>query len=490
MYITQQADQNRTLMNWLHLFAEYDFSVLHIDGSSNILADALSRMYPETFNPPPRRIAHVRHTPATSSSTSSAAYRLPVDAEHAAHLIADAHTFGHFGVRAVVDRIHEQGFAWPELRSQVADFVQNCSSCQQWTLHRPLYEKLSSAAPTSPFDHVEYDFVTSLPPSPTGATVLLVVIDRFTSFVLLRPLLNKSAQVVAEAFWLLIADFGPPRVIGSDGERVQVSAVLKALWKAHGIEHRTIAAYNPRANGKVERHIATIVSTIRKMLSTAGNDWVPLLPIVQLMLNTKTRDLTLLDPFRLVFNRAANAFANFVSVPLAVDKSAALERWMVAQRAAIDELLPGRRDRILRLQAVQNEHFAERHAAAEPTPLPPGTVVMLKDHNRASKQQPPYIGVYTIVSRDDARKTYKIADATGAAYHAEVTLDMLKVLPKARVPEGVAYIRSIIDDSKVDGVQHFLIQFRDDDLPQWVPASDVQDHAAIAAYWAKKRVSK
>jgi hypothetical protein len=239
----------------------------------------------------------------------------------------------------------------------------------------------------------------------------------------------------------------------------------------------------------VERSIATATTLIRKMLSEAGADWVPVLPIVQLMMNTKCRDLTLLDPFRMMFARAANQFANFVSVPLVADKAAALERWMLAQRAYIHELIPGRRDRIEYHQVDQNARFNSRHAAAPEDVLSPGTVVMLKDPVRASKNEPPYVGVYTIDSRDEARKGYKLRDAVGKMYPSVVTIDRLKVLPKAVVPTDVAYIEKLLDDAVIEGIQHFYVKFVDDAQPVWIPSFDILDAAAINSYWSKKRSS-
>lgn len=45
-YLNKQSQLNRTLRNWMALICQYDFEIYHISGQINVIADALSRMYP------------------------------------------------------------------------------------------------------------------------------------------------------------------------------------------------------------------------------------------------------------------------------------------------------------------------------------------------------------------------------------------------------------------------------------------------------------
>jgi hypothetical protein len=118
----------------------------------------------------------------------------PQNADHAHNIVALAHDYGHFGRQAVTDKVHRMGFTWPDLAKDVRTVSDNCSACQHWTRHRNTYEDLSPVITYHPWQHVQIDFVTSLPPTPaaedgTVFTVLLVIVDVFTGFLLLCGLL-------------------------------------------------------------------------------------------------------------------------------------------------------------------------------------------------------------------------------------------------------------------------------------------------------------
>ena len=50
----------------------------------------------------------------------------------------------------------------------------------------------------------------------------------------------------------MFSHFGWPKVVQSDGDATNITAVIRTMIADHGAEHRSISAYNPRAIGKVE----------------------------------------------------------------------------------------------------------------------------------------------------------------------------------------------------------------------------------------------
>ena len=157
-----------------------------------------------------------------------------------------------------------------------------------------------------PWDHIQVDTSTNLPPSVDGCTVLLVIIDVFTGFVLLRALRKKEATTVAKELLSIFCLFGFPRIIQSDNGTEFVNQVVSCLLAINGVKHRIIAAYNPRADGKVERAVGSTLLIIKKLLHGHQKAWSLYVDFAQLSFNLKIASLTNSLPFVLMFGRRAN----------------------------------------------------------------------------------------------------------------------------------------------------------------------------------------
>ena len=133
------------------------------------------------------------------------------------------------------------------------------------------YHPAASITANGPGDHFQVDTSIHLPESPDGYKALLVCIDVFTGFVLLKPLRDSTAETVARKLWKIFSIVGFPKILQSDNGSEFINDVLKALTKLIGIEHRFISPYNPRADGKVERSIGTVMMIIKKLLHGTNN---------------------------------------------------------------------------------------------------------------------------------------------------------------------------------------------------------------------------
>jgi hypothetical protein len=167
--------------------------------------------------------------------------------------------------------------------------------------------------------------------------------------------------------------------------------------------------------------------TLRKLLSHCGGDWARLVAFTQLAINNKLSDLGT-TPFELMFNRKLNPFASYVHLPeLGQDTTA----WIDHQRKVHTQLFPALAKAIYRRQMAMQAAHDRAHPLSPP--LEPGTTVMVRDPIRSDKNQPPYLGPYTVVSRAST-STYHLRDDTGALFHRAVPVDQLKVLHTASEP--------------------------------------------------------
>jgi len=471
MYLSGCVDMNRILTAWLHEFAEFHFDVIHVEGVRNELADALSRQYVDSFK------VEALHIAARAAEVVD-------DDPKIRELVADAHRWGHFGVVSTLQTLRNAGVHHSKLRDLVEHAIDNCTACRQWSLGRTFYEEPSSSAPLHPFDEICFDAVP-MPSARHGFKYLLVVVDQFSGFVILKALRDKSATSLAEALWSVISVFGPPLRITSDGEATNVSLILEKMLAAHGIEHRTIAAYTPRQNGKAEAHVKMVLSVVHKMLHESGPDWPMLIGAASLMINTKHRALMDMDPFRLVFGRAARAFAAYVDIGDTVRTEEQLQEFLFAKEEQLSHLWPARHGRMVDQQAKYNALFKAKHTIAPP--LEVGITVMRRDNAPGSKDAAPFVGPYEIIGRNEARRTYTLRDPAGGVYPHDVPREQLKPIKRAERQDDVYYIDRIVDAKVENDQQFYLVKWVGFDNPTWEPASNIDDNNTIRAYWSTQR---
>jgi len=198
------------------------------------------------------------------------------------------------------------------MRLHVLDAVAACPVCRAWTANKARFGPLNSLLTKMPMDHVQFDLVSSFAPS-GGYHYLMVIVDLFTGFTWLKPIPSKETKTLAAVLWDVFKDFGWPRVLQSDGDATNVTAVIRTMVAEHGAEHRTITAYNPRAIGKVESRAGSAALCIRKLLAQrGGDDWEVVAAVAQHFLNHKHDTVLQTTPFSAMFNRESRGFADYL----------------------------------------------------------------------------------------------------------------------------------------------------------------------------------
>jgi hypothetical protein len=250
--------------NWADILFDYDFDIAHVPGYRNVTPDALSRAYSGQAwgsNDPLRNLSVKR---LSISDIATLANKKSPPEDQRQELLEDAHNFGHFGPESVFKRLLMDGYYWSSMRQDCKRLVADCTVCQKYDRQRLAYHPIQSPLAPFPFDHIGIDLLTGLPKTPRGNTVILAVTDRFTKFVVLRALPDKSMTTVADSLWSIIADFGIHKIIQSDNGKEFVNKCMKSLTSRCGIDYRLISAYYPRANGLAERTYRTLLSALRK----------------------------------------------------------------------------------------------------------------------------------------------------------------------------------------------------------------------------------
>ena len=410
----------------------------------------------------------------------------PDSEEEKVELIKKHHLFGHFGRDGVYRSLFNAGYWWPHIRKDIQKEISNCDPCARYTVVKSGFHPASFITAAAPFDHIQIDTSVHLPPSPGGYTALLVIIDVFTGFVILRPLKTNTAEIVARKLWKVFALFGLPKIIQSDNGAEFANEVIFALVKITGIDQRLISAYNPRVDGKVERSIGTVMSIIKKHLHGTENHWPLFVPFAQLSFNNKVSSLTNSSPFALMFARNINEMKDYSQEP---PSSIDYDDWRAYQEKIISIIYPSIFERTYQHKNKMIESLNKKRHLLLPTSFPNGCVVMIIDQARKDKFQPKYVGPYHVVRRTKGG-TYLLKDSTGDMLDRHVPADQMKLIslkPREIDTANKFYeIQSILNHRGSPGSYEYLVKWKDYNDRTWEPEQNFTDDLVIRNYWKYK----
>ena len=249
------------IAEWMDTLLHYYFKTSYVPGVQNQLSDSLSRMH-ESVQFSTLTVEHLdrdKTMPASEGERRS--------------IIESAHQFGHLEQQEVCMKVWNDGYWWREIRRVIANALSECTPCQRYNIQKKGFHPLKEITAELPWDHIAIDLVTPLPLTKNGEDTLLVVVDIMTKFAILRTLKGKGMEGIAKALWKIMSLFGAPKIIQSDNGSDFVNQVVEELVKLNGIDHRTISAYNSRANGAAERVNGIREGMLKKELQGAMHEW-------------------------------------------------------------------------------------------------------------------------------------------------------------------------------------------------------------------------
>lgn len=432
--------------------------------------------------------------------------KVPSTEEKKKELVVQAHMRGHYGEKAMLAYLDRLGYWWPRMREGIKAEITACQDCQRFSTCTAGFQPARSITASLPGDHYQVD-LAQLPTSVTGFNYLLILVDLFTGFIVLKPMQNKLATTTATAIWEIMTLIGIPRRMQSDNGTEFDNALFRELKRLVGVPHLFITPWNPRCDGKVERTVQAVKATLVRYLKGATALWPLYVPFVQLMYNNKVQELTGSTPFSLMFGRALNEMKDYTKTPA---EPITQDTWKEHQDKIVSLILPAINKRIGEKKTKQRAALDKTRKLLVTANLKAGSIVMIKDAaylanpSMRPSTAPLFVGPYVVVAQA-MDGPYSLKDDTGTPFGRKVPRDHMKVLFTAgdRVESGVesaekkgqSYeIDELLNDRNDDGegATEYLVKWKGCDKKKatWEPSTMFNDYACIEKYWKQKMLLK
>lgn len=208
-------------------------------------------------------------------------------------LLAHAHDGnGHFGVERTYQALLDAHVVWPGMRAACADHTARCVECLRTNGgHGPLPLHVGNITgdyrADRPFQEVQADFAGPFPTSAAGNSYILILVDKFSRFVVLAGLAKLDFNSFATAFREhFTAYFDAPETLVHDGGPPFNTAGIDKLIQGLGVTNdHTTHPKHPSSIGLVERTSATVIHLLQKLASHHPGRWCTFLPQIQAALN-------------------------------------------------------------------------------------------------------------------------------------------------------------------------------------------------------------
>lgn len=306
--------QQRHLM----VIHEYVSDMIHISGSSNVVADTLSRVSQVSATlfdlqaiatdqteqlvsqfPGPVKQFPLNASVNISCDMSMGFPRPIVPETHRRCVFDEFHNLAHLGTKSTLRMIRDR-FVWPRMAGDIKSWCRSCTDCQRGKITKHTKSRLAPfVEPTMRFHTVHLDIVGPLPPV-NGFSHLVTFIDRASRWMEACPVSSITAEEIGHAFmssW--VSRFGVPLELVTDRGRQFESEIFRELSSVLGFVRMRTTAYHPQSNGLLERWHRSLKASLRTRLRDSRDNWFHALPAILLGFRNAPQDNGL-SPFNMV----------------------------------------------------------------------------------------------------------------------------------------------------------------------------------------------
>ena len=210
-------------------------------------------------------------------------------------------------------RLITSRYIWEAMRKDIKKWVRECQKCQTFKISTHVesgiqpYDNIPAR-----FAKIHMDIVGPLPPS-DGYKYILTIIDRASRWTEAFPLRTQSATSCLKYVLQWISRYGLPESIVTDRGTNFTSDLWHEVITKLGIKLQHVTAYNPEANGIIERFHRTLKTALAS--STVEADWSKKLPWVLLAIHATPHAALGASPSEAVFGKCPRLPLDILPTP-------------------------------------------------------------------------------------------------------------------------------------------------------------------------------
>lgn len=314
------------------------------------------------------------------------------------HAYHDSPTAGHLGINKTWHKIRDR-YYWPRMYKEVKQHVLSCSKCNQFKISRRKSTGTLQPIepPTGTLDLMGLDFMGPLPPSSNGSKYILVCTDYLSRFAITQATSNCTAETAAR-FLIdkVILQYGVPKQLLTDRGSHFMANVFRAIASRCGITHITTTTYHPQCNGLTERFNATLVGSISAYVNQQQTDWDEYLSYVTFAYNTAQQSTTQIAPFKLMYGRDPTLPFD---TPTPITKMSLVNDYYSQLCRFMEQAKSMARTNIKQQQNIYKRTYDT--GRQDLSPLKPGRLVFIKQMmaKNLRKFSPKYYGPFSILQQ-------------------------------------------------------------------------------------------
>ena len=335
----------------------------------------------------------------------------------------------HRAPTAIVNTINKTYYN-PDLKQIVTKYVKQCALCcivKRSNLPNP--ENGTFRHPNSARCDYAMDLAPNLGTTKQGNNHALVIIDLFSSMIRVIPIKTKTPEEIIQGV-RLIQTMDTTRInsLRMDGERAASSEVFENFCKENGIIFEKTAQNRPQANGRAEKAIDDVKTSLKCLAQALPADWDTHLDLVSFS-NAKVVNSSGYTPEELHYGNTAPSPLTLLNIDQPLSPRAARQ---------IKRQLKQKRDSDLVNRQARN---AERKAYRKQ--FKPGDIVVVKITN-AQRDGPlgiKYKGPYVIDSIE--RDSLSVSLKSTRSHHSR-TCDVTQLKHWPKDPKNVITERTAL----------------------------------------------
>ena len=147
--------------------------------------------------------------------------------------------------------------------------IARCQTCMRQARTNEVRHPAIAIQADSVFDNLIWDTSWGFPETvPDKFHAVLTIIDRFSKFPFVYPLMFKNAEEIAEKLLDVIGLTGGFKSIQNDRGTELNNQVVNKLLNITGIDRSISSSFSPRTNGAIEVFNKVFAETLRKCAET------------------------------------------------------------------------------------------------------------------------------------------------------------------------------------------------------------------------------